>query len=162
MEEQRDTGRRTAGSQDEDAEAMERLEEEIRNLPVSDHVLYMMHSLSALAVGRLGLTPDTAGRRDLEQARLAIDCFRALMDTVARARPSEENTIHRGTLSQLQLAYLEALEAEKREGGSPGEASAAAVSTDETPVEQAATDETPAEPASPDGASPDGAGEPPA
>ena len=125
------TGERATGSQAEgaaaqdaaameavaqDAAAMERLQEEIRNLPVSDHVLYMMHSLSALAVARLGLSPDAAARRDLDQARLAIDCFKALMEVVGEARPSEENAIHRGTLSQLQLAYLEALDKDKKEG----------------------------------------------
>lgn len=117
MEDERVTHEEATQPGAEDAEAMQRLQEEIRNLPVSDHVLYMMHSLSALSVGRLGLSPDTAARRDLEQARLAIDCFKALMEVVDRARPAEENAIHRGTLSQLQLAYLEALEGgDKQEG----------------------------------------------
>lgn len=109
-----------------DAETMERLQEEIRNLPVSEHLLYMMHSLSALAVGRLGLTADTAGRRDLDEARLAIEAFKALIEVDEKARPADETRIHKETLSQLQLAY------------------AAAVRAAETAVKAAETDSSPA------------------
>lgn len=96
--------------QAEEAEMMARLQEEIRNLPVSDHLLYMMHSLSALAVGRMGVTAETAVTRDLDQARLAIDAFKALMEVVEKTRPAEEMAVHRGMLAQLQLAYVAALE----------------------------------------------------
>jgi len=92
----------------EDAEMVQRLQEEIQRLPVSDHLVYMMQSLSALAAGRMGLTPEDAGRRDLDQARLAIDAYRALVEVVERARPAEEMVAHRGVLSQLQLAYVQA------------------------------------------------------
>jgi hypothetical protein len=96
--------------QAEEAEMMERLQGEIRNLPVGDHVVYMMHSLSSLAAGRMGLTADSSVRPDLEQARLAIDAFKALLEIVERARPPEEIAGHRGMLAQLQLAYVGALE----------------------------------------------------
>jgi hypothetical protein len=89
----------------EEAEMMARLQEEIGNLPVGEHLVYMMHSLSALAVGRLGLTAGTAARRDLGEARLAIDAFKALLGVLERARPAGELAVHRGMLSQLQLAY---------------------------------------------------------
>jgi len=87
-----------------------RLQEEIRNLPVGEHLLYMMQSLSTLAVGRMGVTPETAALRDLDQARMAIDAFRALMEIVAPTRPAKEMVAHRGVLSQLQLAYVAALD----------------------------------------------------
>jgi hypothetical protein len=90
----------------EEAESMRRLQEELENLTVSDHLLYMMQSLSALAVARMGLTADTVGRRDLEQARLAIDAFKALVEVVDRTRPAQEMVVHRGMLSQLQLAFV--------------------------------------------------------
>jgi len=70
-EERRET--KTDAMQAEDAEMMERLQEEIRNLPVAEHLIYMMDSLSTLAVGRMGLAPDAKSGQDLEQARLAID-----------------------------------------------------------------------------------------
>jgi hypothetical protein len=91
-------------------EETQRLEQQIERLPVADHVLLMMHSLSALAVDRLGLVPETVARRDLEQARLAIDAFKALMGTLEGRCSAEEMTAHRSVLSQLQLAYVGALE----------------------------------------------------
>ncbi len=90
---------------------MERLQEEIRNLPVAEHVVYMMHSLSSLAVGRMGLMPESSALRDLDQARLAIDAFKALVEVMERATPAREMAAHRGMLSQLQLAYVGALDA---------------------------------------------------
>ena len=112
MEEERADEAKSADLQAEDAEMMERLQQEIRNLPVAEHVLYMMHSLSALAVGRLGLSDDEKARPDLEQARLAIDALRALMDVMERVRP-DEAAAQRGALAQLQLAYVAAVEAGK-------------------------------------------------
>ena len=103
----------------DEREAMRRFEEEIGRLTVADHVLLMMHSLSSLAVERLGLTPETAGRKDLDQARLAIDAFRALLGVLDDKRPAEEMTAHRAALAQLQMAYVSALDpAPAVEGGS--------------------------------------------
>lgn len=115
MDEQRDKEPESreseaGGRQAEEAEMMEHLQEEIRNLPVSDHLLYMMQSLSGLAIARMGLTDDTASRRDMPQARLAVDAFKALLDLLERAKPSGEMAAHRGMLSQLQLAYVGALD----------------------------------------------------
>jgi Domain of unknown function (DUF1844) len=93
----------------EEQEAMQRLQEEISRLSVADHVLLMVHSLSALAVDRLGLTAETQGQKDLEQARLAIDGFRALLSVLEGRRPQEEIVVHRAALSQLQMAYVSAL-----------------------------------------------------
>ena len=100
----------------EDVEAMKRLQEQLQSLTVSDHLLYMMQSLSGLAVGRMGLTAETVERRDLDQARLAVDAFKALMELLDRSRPVEEMVAHRSVLAQLQLAYVGALE-----GGAPTE-----------------------------------------
>lgn len=102
--------------QQEDAEMIDRLREQLESLTVSDHLVYMMQSLSGLAVGRMGLTAETAQRRDMEQAKLAIDAFKALVDLVERARPSDEMTAHRNMLAQLQLAYVGAVN-----GGTPQE-----------------------------------------
>lgn len=94
----------------EEAEMMERLQEEIRNLPVGEHLTYMMHSLSSLAAGRMGLAPGSEAQRDLGQARLAIDAFKALMEIIERVQSEDEMVAHRGILSQLQLAYVAASE----------------------------------------------------
>ena len=108
----------TAPMQAEDAEMMERLQEEIRNLPVAEHLIYMMHSLSALAVGRMGLAPDAGSGKDLDQARLAIDAFRALLEIVEKAKPGQVAAL-RGMLSQLQLTYVDALGAGRAGEGEP-------------------------------------------
>jgi hypothetical protein len=93
----------------DEREAMRRFEEEIGRLAVVDHVLLMMRSLSSLAVERLGIAPETAGRKDLDQARLAIDAFRALLGVLEGKRPAEEMGAHRAALAQLQMAYVSAL-----------------------------------------------------
>jgi hypothetical protein len=92
-----------------DAEAMARLQEQINNLPVSEHLLFMLHSLSALAIDRLGLSPEAAARRDPGQARMAIDAFKSLLDVLEPERPAAEVAAYRGTLSQLQMAFVGAL-----------------------------------------------------
>lgn len=102
----------------DEREALRRLEEEIGRLSVADHVLLMMHSLSSLAVDRLGVTSETAARQDLDQARLAIDAFRALLGLLEGKRPAQEIAAHRAALSQLQMAYVGALgPAPATEGG---------------------------------------------
>jgi hypothetical protein len=93
----------------DEAEMMARMREEIANLPVAEHMAYMLHSLSALAVGRLGMTAETTERRDLGQARLAIDAFKALLTVLEPVRSAGEIAASRGMLSQLQLAYAGAI-----------------------------------------------------
>jgi hypothetical protein len=142
-----ETREEQAAQMAEEAEMMARLQQEIRNLPVSDHLLYMMHSLSALAVDRMGVTPETAAQRDLAQARMAIDAFKALMEIVEQARPAKEMTAHRGVLADLQLTYVAALNRGVT-GAGGGEASApeaesADAGVDEETAETEQTEEAP-------------------
>jgi hypothetical protein len=115
MEEERRADEEIADMQAEDTD-MERLQEEIRNLPVADHVMYMMQSLSALAVGRMGLGGESQPRKDLDQARLAIDAFKALLEVVERVKPADAKPL-RGMLAQLQLAYVAALDDRREAAG---------------------------------------------
>jgi Domain of unknown function (DUF1844) len=110
------SGAEMDGVEADELDAMQRLQEEIGRLSVADHVLLMMQSLSSLAVDRLGLTPESAARKDLEQARLSIDAYRALLGTLEGRRSVEEIKAHRAALSQLQIAYVGALEG----GGADG------------------------------------------
>jgi hypothetical protein len=105
----------------EEREAMRRFEEEIGRLSVTDHVLLMMQSLSSLAVERLGVTPETAGRKDPEQARMAIDSFRALLGVLEGRRPAEEIAGNRAVLAQLQMAYVASVGGAQRGAGGTGE-----------------------------------------
>ena len=102
----------------EEQEAIRRLQDEIGRLSVADHVSLMMHSLSSLAVDRLGLGAD-ASHRDLEQARMAVDAFKALLGVLEGRRPMEEINAHRSVLAQLQMTYVAALERGSAEGEAP-------------------------------------------
>lgn len=111
----------SAASVEDEQEAMRRLQQEIGRLSVVDHVLLMMHSLSSLALDRMGMAPESAVRKDLDQARLAIDAFKALLSLLEGKRPAEEINAHRSVLSQLQLAYVSALQPRPAEAASSNE-----------------------------------------
>ena len=55
----------------------------------------MMHSLSSLGRRPVGAGSREPGATDLDQARLAIDAFRALLGVLEGKRPAEEITAHR-------------------------------------------------------------------
>jgi hypothetical protein len=78
----------------------------MRRVTVGDYVVYVLQSLSALALRRLGVTEATKDEKDLDQARLAIDAFDALLQVVGPARPPQERQAHREVLSQLRIAWI--------------------------------------------------------
>ena len=90
----------------EEQEAMRRLEEEIGRLTIADHLELMLHSLSSMALDRLGVGQGGAERKDLDQARTAIDAFRALLGVLEGRVPPDQFGAHRAALSQLQMAYV--------------------------------------------------------
>lgn len=90
----------------EEREAMRRFEEEIGRLSVADHLELMLHSLSSMAVDRLGVGQGGMERRDLEQARTAIDAFRALLGILDGKVPADRIGAHRAALSQMQMAFV--------------------------------------------------------
>lgn len=92
------------------ADMVAALEDEMRAISVSDYLAYLMQSISVMGLRRLGLSAETAGDRDLEQSRLAIEAFRALLGVIEGTRAPEEVALHRAMLSQLQLAYVAALD----------------------------------------------------
>lgn len=119
----------------EEAELLKHLEDQIRRMSVADHLAYMMESLAALATRKLGLTAETTTERDLDQARLSIEAYRALLQVVEPERPMEEVNAYRSVLSQLQLAYVKAREIPA--AGKPGGESEAtsAESAEEAPAD---------------------------
>lgn len=118
------TGPQSLDPQATDKEQARRLEEELRRMPVRDHLLLMMHSLSDLALTRLGLLGKSDLSRDLDQARLAIEGFRALLGVVETASSSQDLSAHRDILAQLQLAYAAAVGAPTQKSDREGESSA--------------------------------------
>ena len=104
----------------EEEEMLARFQEELRRMTVSEHLVTMMQSLATLAVRKMGFTPQTVTERDLEQSRLAIEALRALLPLVEPTRPEAEMQAHRKMLSELQVAYVGALqqpEASEEAGG---------------------------------------------
>jgi len=100
----------TRDLQPEEAGMLGRLQEELRRMTVGEHLATMLQSLAALAIRKMGMTSETSSERDLEQAKLAIEAFRALLPVVEPSRPQAEMQAHRGMLSDLQMAYVAALE----------------------------------------------------
>jgi hypothetical protein len=82
------------------------LEEQMRHIRVEDVLLQTVVTLINLGARRLGLTgsPEEAGERDPEQARLAIEGARGLIGLV----DSEDLKPIRDALAQLQMAYVQA------------------------------------------------------
>jgi hypothetical protein len=89
---------------------------------VTDVLLQTVLTLVNLGGRRLGLG-GTEGEKDLEQARLAIDATRALVDLL----PPDQTAPIKDALSQLQMAYAREARAspqspEGRQGEDAGEA----------------------------------------
>lgn len=76
-------------------------EEQMRQVSVEDVILQTVATLVNLGAGRLGLTGEPGGARDLDQVRLAIEGARAL----APLCPEDQQGAIRQALSQLQLAF---------------------------------------------------------
>jgi hypothetical protein len=87
-------------------EIQQALEEQMRRIQVRDVLLQTVVTLVNLSARRLGLGGGAAEERDVEQARLGIDAVRALMPLL----PGEEAQPIREALSQLQLAYAQAVQ----------------------------------------------------
>jgi hypothetical protein len=94
----------------EEQEMLARFQEELRRMTVSEHLVTMMQSLATLAVRKMGFSPQTASERDLGQSKLAIEALRTLLPLVEPTRPEAEMQAHRKMLSELQVAYVGALQ----------------------------------------------------
>ena len=94
------------GRRQDEQELLEQLEAELRRMEVGDYLAQLLITLSSLAFQRLGLTPDTTADRDLDQARLAVDAFAAVLDVWAPTRPADEAAMFRSTLHQMRMAFV--------------------------------------------------------
>lgn len=93
------------------------LEEELKRVRVEQVVTEATVSILNVAVLRAGLVPGSEGERDLGQTRLGIEAVRALLPLVEQVLGAEQARPIRDALSQLQMAYAQAVQA-----GSPDEA----------------------------------------
>jgi hypothetical protein len=75
----------------------------LRELKISDLLVQTLSTVSSLAYDRLD-----GERRDLEQARLAIEALRALLPVLAGSIPPELSRDFEQVTANLQLAYAAA------------------------------------------------------
>jgi hypothetical protein len=95
-----------------DEELLRKVEEQLRELKVSDVLIQTVYTVSSLGWHKLSSTD-----RDLEQAKLAIDSIRAVLPLLADAMPAEAKRDMDQMVANMQLAYASAV----AEGGTGAE-----------------------------------------
>jgi hypothetical protein len=87
-------------------EMSKRIEEAMEKITVADVVVDMIVSLSSLAYQRMGIPHEVNEKyRDMEQARLAIECIEALLTSIQDRVPPELLSPITGTLDNLKLNF---------------------------------------------------------
>jgi len=106
------------------------LEEELRQVRVEQVVTEATVSILNVAVLRAGLVPGSEGDRDLDQTRMGIEAVRALLPLVEQTLGAEQTRPIRDALSQLQMAYVQAVSTD-----APGAPPAPEAAREEQPAE---------------------------
>lgn len=89
-----------------DEELQRRIEEAMEKITVADVIVDMMVSLSSLAYQRMGLPKEVNEKfRDMEQARLAIDCIESMLKAISARLPDEHAKALTDTLDNLKLNF---------------------------------------------------------
>jgi hypothetical protein len=89
--------------QPSEEELLQKVEEELRKLKVSDLLVQTAYTISSLGYQKL-----SGEDRDLDQARLAIEALRALVPVLEGAIPDDAIRDFRQVTANLQLAYADA------------------------------------------------------
>jgi hypothetical protein len=93
----------------EEEELINKLQEEIDKLTTKDIVIQMMMSLSSLAYKKMGLPEGTNDKfKDKAQAKLAVDCFEALLKAAENEISAQEKDNLSSSLSNLQINFVKA------------------------------------------------------
>jgi hypothetical protein len=87
-----------------DEELLRQVEEQLRELKVSDVLLQTVYTISSLGWHKLSST-----ERDLDQAKLSIEALRALLPVLAEAMPAEVKRDLEQMVANMQLAYASAV-----------------------------------------------------
>jgi hypothetical protein len=91
----------------EQEEIINKLQEEIDKLTTKDIILQMMMSLSSLAYKKMGLPVGVNDKfKDKAQAKLAVDCFDALLKVISEEVSAQEREDLKSSLSNLQLNFV--------------------------------------------------------
>jgi hypothetical protein len=86
-----------------DEELLRKVEEQLRELKVSDVLLQTVYTVSSLGWHKL-----SSSDRDLEQAKLSIEALRVLLPVLAEALPAEVKRDLEQMVANMQLAYAKA------------------------------------------------------
>ena len=87
-----------------DEELLRQVEEQLRELKVSDVLVQTIYTVSSLGWHKLSSTD-----RDLEQARLAIEALRALLPVLGDAMPADARRDMEQMVANMQLSYASAV-----------------------------------------------------
>lgn len=101
-----------------EAELRAELEKHFREQKVDEMLVQFMVTLTNLAYIKMGLTEDTQDVKDLEQASLAIDAFKALLESVEKRLPVQDAQALAGALSSMQMTFVKAGSPASGGGGS--------------------------------------------
>jgi hypothetical protein len=91
-----------------EAELREKLEDHFRHQSVPEFLVQFMVSLSTLAYVKMGLTEETQDVKDLAQAQLAIDSFKALLDAAQASLDPQDASALAGALASMQITFVKA------------------------------------------------------
>lgn len=83
------------------------LEKQFRQQQVADVLMQYMVSLSTLAYLKMGITEGTEEDKDLEQARLAIDSFKGILDSVGDRFEKQNREALAGALASMQVTFVQ-------------------------------------------------------
>lgn len=88
-------------------------------VPVRDIIMQTMATLSDVAGIRLGLGPEGDDVKDIAQAKLAIEGFRALLAVADQEIGTAATRPFREPMAQLQMAYAQIAEGKTLEDDAP-------------------------------------------
>lgn len=91
------------------ASLLAELEREMRETPVAEHIRSMLATLSTLALQRLGKAKGSEETRDLRQAHLAIESFRALSEALISSGQDANAEKYREILATMELTFVREL-----------------------------------------------------
>ena len=99
-------GPEAEGEEMSDEELRRRIDEAMERITVTDVIIDMMVSLSSLSYQRMGIPHEVNEKyRDMEQARMGIDCLDALATALQGRSPDEVMNPLTGTLDNLKLNF---------------------------------------------------------
>jgi hypothetical protein len=133
---------------DAEQTAQEAAAEFMRTVPVQDVVVSLVQTVFDVGYRRTGLLGDGGDERDLDQTKLAIETVRALVPVLEQVLDEQSLTTLRSALSELQLAYADAVAGPAPAAEAPGAAEepAAEEPAAEQPAKEAPRTVTPERP----------------